>query len=232
MKKIIQKVLPGPIKRKLYHLALAWIRENNKQKSKRIPKHNLEKKHIENSKLLSNRKDLLELLPKHGVIAELGVDEGNFSEAILTISNPKKLHLIDFWGSERYNQNKRKGVEDKFKHQIENGRIEINIGLSTDAVKEFQDNYFDWIYIDTSHSYKTTIEELEAYRLKIKDNGIIAGHDYIIGNWNDMVRYGVIEAVSEFCLKYDWEIIYLTVELDNNPSFAIRKINTGYKKTT
>jgi len=227
MKKIIQKVIPRSIKRKLYNLALALIRQNNKQKSKQIPKRNLEKKHIENSRLLTGRKALLELLPKQGVIAELGVDEGNFSEAILSICSPKKLHLIDFWGSERYNQNKRKGVENKFKQDIENGKVEINIGLSTEAVNEFQDNYFDWIYIDTSHSYKTTIEELEAYRLKIKDNGIIAGHDYIIGNWNSMIRYGVIEAVSEFCLKYDWEIIYLTVEFDSHPSFAIKKINTA-----
>lgn len=230
MKKFIQKFIPQSITRKLYHSVLTRIKEKNKQKSEQIPKHNLQKRHIENAKLITDRKGLLELLPKEGILAELGVDEGSFSEVILSTCNPKKLHLIDLWGSERYNRNKRKSVENKFKQQIENGKIAINVGLSTEVVNEFQDNYFDWIYIDTSHSYETTIKELEAYRLKIKDNGIIAGHDYIIGNWNGMVRYGVIEAVSEFCIKYDWEIIYLTVELDNHPSFAIKKINVANKK--
>ena len=38
---------------------------------------------------------------------------------------------------------------------------------------DFKDDYFDWIYIDTDHSYPTTIGELEAYAPKIKENGII-----------------------------------------------------------
>ncbi len=39
-----------------------------------------------------------------------------------------------------------------------------------------------------------------------------------------MKRYGVIEAVYEFCSKYNWEILFLTTELETNPSFAIKKI--------
>ena len=102
--------------------------------------------------------------------------------------------------------------------------LKINIGLSTEVVKDFNDNYFDLVYIDTSHSYKTTIEELELYSEKVKIDGVIAGHDYILGNWNGMIRYGVIEAVHEFCVKHNWEIMYLTTELNDNPSFAIRRI--------
>ncbi len=146
---------------------------------------------------------------------------------IININKPKKLHLIDLWGSNRYNQGKRKSVENRFAKMIKENLVEINIGLSTTVVDLFDDFYFDWIYIDTCHSYETTIAELESYRKKVKENGIIAGHDYILGNWNDVVRYGVIEAVNEFCVKYDWEILYLTAELSNNPSFAIRKIITA-----
>ena len=191
--------------------------------SSKIPKVEISKIHIENAKLLTTREQLLSILPKNGIVAELGVDEGNFSQSILSINTPKKLHLIDFWGSKRYNQNKRKSVEKRFSNNIKSNQVEINLGLSTNVVENFKENYFDWIYIDTSHSYKTTIEELESYRKKIKKGGIIAGHDYILGNWNGLVRYGVIEAVHEFCVKYNWEIIYLTCELNNMPSFAIRE---------
>lgn len=224
MKKILKSFVPNLIKRRVYSFVLSQIKENNKKQSNQIPKYAIRSETISNTKLLLNRKELLKVLPKQGVVAELGVDEGNFSDMILSVCNPSKLVLVDFWGSERYNQNKRKNVEEKFNSQIKSGKVQIEIGLSTDVGDRFEDNYFDWIYIDTDHSYQTTIKELEIWEPKVKENGIIAGHDYIIGNWDGMVRYGVIEAVYEFCSKYNWEILFLTMEHDNHPSFAIRKI--------
>lgn len=207
-------------------MMLPIVRKVNVQKSSNIPKYELNEEHVKNAKLVATRTELLKLLPVNGIVAELGVDVGHFSNIILTENNPKKLHLIDYWGSTRYNQDKRMEVENSFKENIENKKVEINYGLSTEVVKGFADNYFDWIYIDTDHSYKTSIRELELYRKKIKKGGIIAGHDFILGNWNGVVRYGVIEAVHEFCVKYNWEILYLTCELKGNPSFAIREIGS------
>lgn len=174
-----------------------------------------------------DREKLLEYLPKHGVIAELGVDKGDFSELILNKCEPKKLHLIDVWATEEYSKDKQRFVENKFKSEIESGIVEINLGLSVDVGLGFKDNYFDWIYIDTNHSYQNTIRELEVWQSKIKEGGIIAGHDFIVGYWDGMIRYGVMEAVYEFCSKYNWEILYLTMEIHTHPSFAIRKI--GFK---
>jgi hypothetical protein len=99
--------------------------------------------------------------------------------------------------------------------------------LSTDAAGDFQDDYFDWIYIDTDHSHKTTLEELLKYASKVKKDGIIAGHDYSMGNWVRSYRYGVIEAVHEFCVVYGWELVYLTLEPIEKQSFAIRRIQQG-----
>ncbi len=69
-----------------------------------------------------------------------------------------------------------------------------------------------------------TREELVKYAPKVKHNGIIAGHDYTMGNWDSLNKYGVIEAVHEFCVKYGWELVYLTVEPTENQSFAIKRI--------
>ena len=74
------------------------------------------------------------------------------------------------------------------------------------------------------HSYDTTREELARYASKVKRDGIIAGHDYTTGNWNLLNRYGVIEAVHEFCVKYGWKLAYLTVESTENQSFSIKRI--------
>lgn len=220
IKKIFKQILGG-IYRKIVRPIMKRIMG---RMSASIPKFDLRSEHIKNAKLLKNRDELLKLLPQNGIVAELGVDNGDFSDLILNINKPKRLHLIDSWGSERFNQTKREKVENRFASQIKENLVIIDIELSTQVVHKFKDNYFDWIYIDTSHSYEMTIAELEFYRTKVKENGIIAGHDYILGNWDGVVRYGVIEAVHEFCLKYDWEILYITVELKNTPSFAIRKI--------
>ena len=224
MIKFLIGIIPNSLKRKIYYWFLPFFKEKNRMDSESMPRYSLRPEMLEHARLLVNRDELLKLLPKHGIVAELGVDEGHFSEHILSITEPQKLHLVDIWADGRYNKSKQKAVTQKFANEINSGKVQIDIGLSTEAVHRIPDNYFDWIYIDTNHTYQTTIQELEAYQSKMKPEGIIAGHDFIIGNWNGIFKYGVIEAVYEFCTKYNWEFLYLTMEIDNHPSFAIRKI--------
>lgn len=189
-----------------------------------IPKNDLKNRHLSNCKLIANRNVMLELLPKGGVVAELGVNRGDFSELILRICKPQFLHLVDSWSSERYHLGLRYHVESRFRQELSSGQVVIHQGISTHVVTEFEDFFFDWVYIDTDHSYEVTRSELQAYKSKIKLGGVIAGHDYIQGNWKKGLRYGVIEAVHEFCLVENWELIYVTTELSMHPSFAIRKM--------
>ena len=191
---------------------------------KQMPRVPLAKKHMENCELLLDRLEMLSKLKKRGKIAEIGVDQGEFSELILKVTEPDLLHLVDIWDSKRYHEELFKKVTGKFKNLIDLESIQIHRKLSTDAADDFEDDYFDWIYIDTTHSYDTTREELVKYAPKIKHDGIIAGHDYTMGSWHSLNRYGVIEAVHEFCVKYEWELVYLTVEPTENQSFAIRRI--------
>jgi len=196
----------------------------HKPKFDEMPVPELTYYHVRNGKLLANREQLLELLPPNGVAAELGVDHGDFSRKILDINIPDKLHLVDVWQSERYPEKLFHEVNQKFKDEIDKGTVVINRGLSTEVVNQFADEYFDWIYIDTAHSYKVTKDELEFFLPKMKKGGIIAGHDFIVGEIDVPWKYGVIEAVYEFCKKHHWEIIYLTMERRISPSFAIREI--------
>lgn len=193
---------------------------------KSIPIVDLEEKHISNLEVLVNRIALLGRLPKNSVCAEIGVNQGEFSAEILKHASPKKLHLIDAWAdTERYHDGLRKLVEDKFYSEIIQGFVEINRGFSTDVLNNFPDCYFDWVYLDTNHTYCTTAAELQVLKTKVKPGGIIAGHDYIIGNWVGGYRYGVIEAVHELCLNHNWELIYITINKNEMPSFAVKQFN-------
>ncbi len=194
------------------------------KRERQIPKIPLKQENMENCSLFLNRELLLHKLGVGGNVAEIGVDEGKFSKTIFNINKPDNFHLVDVWGTDRFHDGKYEEVKTYFKDQIEHEQVHIHKKLSTDAVYDFQDNYFDWIYIDTNHTYETTRDELRLYAPKMKQGGIIAGHDYVHGNWITTFRYGVVEAVHEFCVQYNWEIIYLTVEPTENQSFAIRKI--------
>jgi hypothetical protein len=190
-----------------------------------VPIYEFAAKHIRDLQVLPHRRALLEQLPKGGVVAEIGVDRGDFSEQILRVTAPAKLHLIDAWSSKRYHQGLQEFVEDRFAAGVAQGIVEINKGLSTQMAAHFPDAYFDWIYIDTDHGYTVTRDELALYAPKVKPAGIIAGHDFVVGNWARFLRYGVREAVYEFCCLNDWEMRWMTMENGGLPSFAIKRIH-------
>lgn len=212
------------IKKKFFQYYTSKHRLIQKPKFEAMPVPEIGYEHVQNAKLLATREQMLSLLPKNGMVAELGVDHGEFSQKILEINQPSKLHLVDVWHSDRYPERLFHEVSKKFQSEIKNGKVEINRGLSTEVVNQFPDGYFDWIYIDTAHTYSVTKAELETYLPKMKHGGIIAGHDFIVGEIDVPWKYGVIEAVYEFCSSDGWEIIYLTMERGISPSFAIRKI--------
>ncbi len=206
-----------------YNLAAAPMRNKRRAMRAAMPQANLEAKHTAGSKLLPHREALLETLPKNSVAAEIGVAQGDYSQKILDIVKPKKLHLVDAWEQEQYIAS-RKRVESRFASQIEEGLVEINLGYSTDVLATFPDEHFDWVYIDTNHSYETTRDELLLAERKVKSGGRILGDDYCLGNIYTPVVFGVIAAVNEFCIKRNWKFDYLTLDSNGYVSFSLSKI--------
>jgi len=219
--------VPPSIRRRLRSYIRGVEQERRAAESRAIPYCELEPKHLRHAVLLANREELLKALPKGGVVAEVGVDEGDFSARILAVANPAKLHLIDVWDSGRYHEGKARKVAERFASELARGAVVIQRGYSTDVLPQFADGTFDWIYIDSDHGYKVTAQELALARTKVKAGGLIAGHDYVTGNYEKGVRYGVVEAVAEFCVRHDWEIRFLTNETHQHRSFAIREIGAA-----
>ncbi len=213
-----------PLARPIYRSLDRLLGVGRRKLSAAIPKVELREEHIRNLRVVLDRKAFLHALPKGGIVAEAGVDKGDFSAMILEITRPHRLHLIDIWSSARYHQGLQGVVRERFAKELDEGRVRIDLGLSTDVLATFPDHHFDWIYIDTDHGYKVTAAELAIARRKVKEGGIIAGHDFSTCNYDGGVRYGVVEAVHEFCVEHHWELILLTHETDRFLSFAIRRI--------
>ncbi len=227
----LYRIMPSSLRMQIFRKVSEQAIEGEEARSialeQNLPHFELDTQHIQNLKILTNRSALLGVLPANAVVAEIGVAEGDFSEEILSITKPKELHLIDSWAHDVRYDNLRPSVEARFVTNIKCDQLFVHQGLSTTELSKFADHYFDWIYLDASHEYMPTAEELEHCRHKVKPNGIIAGHDYVTGYWHTKLRYGVIEAVHEFCVKHSWELLYLTHESHRHLSFAIRKIVLG-----
>lgn len=189
-----------------------------------LPKVRLGERHMRHCQLVLDREALLDRLPHWGTVAELGVDRGDFSARILERTEPRTLHLVDTWETSRYHAGLYDQTRERFAAEIASGRVRIHRKASLDAAADFAPGHFDWVYIDTDHSYVTTARELRRYAPKIRPGGLIAGHDYVMGNWVSGYRYGVIEAVHEFCVEDGWELAFLTADQTESPSFAIRRI--------
>lgn len=58
------------------------------------------------------------------------------------------------------------------------GRFILNKKISDDAVSDYEDNFFDFIFIDGLHTYDQVLKDCKNYYSKVKSGGIFAGHDY------------------------------------------------------
>lgn len=70
-------------------------------------------------------------------------------------------------------------------------KITIIKNNSISECKNYDDEYFDIVYIDASHEYEFVIEDIKNWLPKVKKGGVICGDDYVTG-WP-----GVVQAVNE-----------------------------------
>ena len=144
-------------------------------------------------------------LPKRGVGAELGVFQGRFSRTLLDASEASRLHLIDPWyfltPEWHWGTGSRSTVDAlvsillDFKPEIESGRVRVHVADDRTALKELPNHYFDWVYIDSSHQYQHTRDELDLLFHKVKPEGVIAGDDWRQDPAHR--HHGVYRAVTE-----------------------------------
>jgi hypothetical protein len=170
---------------------------------------------------VSKRRFLLEKMPKNSICVEIGVFEGDFSEQILKIVKPKKLFLIDPWPKKNPKEEKRyQKVVDRFQSEIKNGDVVVYRSFSHDVIEKFENNFFDWIYLDGGHSYDNLKEQFSDYLPKVKLHGFVTGDDY--GREDENYRNNVTRAVDEFISKE----LTKTVAIKNN-QFILKKVKSN-----
>jgi len=177
---------------------------------------------LESCKVLASRNSALDFMPKNAICCEIGVGHGHFSEQILNILKPNKFYAIDNFGwLDRDNMTHRQWYENRFKNEIACGLVEICAGLSWDCLKEFRDNYFDYVYVDAGHSYDNVKKDVSVLINKIKDGGYIQFNDYIHFSFPEDQFYGVIQVVNNLINSGKHLVKYFCLERNNYNDIVI-----------
>lgn len=151
------------------------------------------------------------------VFAEIGVWTGTFSSRVLREVNIKEAHLIDPWVYSKtlsvYSLPDKPYCIDVDFEKVHNqehldkiykavlslfsidGRVRVYRQTSAEAVVNFNNQYFDWIYIDGDHSQEVVEQDLTSWFTKLKKNGFISGDDY---DWGKEFGHPVQKAVNSF----------------------------------
>lgn len=170
---------------------------------------------ISSCRLIRRRQDLVKKLPKGGVVAEIGTDQGVFARHIKEACAPSKLHLFELDISRIIRSNVEAGIRD--------GSIIVHEGYSYEKMALVPDATFDWIYIDGDHHYEGVKLDIEASLPKLKEGGMLVFNDYTCWSPSSMNRCGVARAVNEFCIANRWELVYLSFQSMMYNDVAIRK---------
>ena len=145
--------------------------------------------------------------PNNSHFVEVGSWKGQSSSFMaVEIHNSNKnikFDCVDTWtGSitEDCHQNdefvKNGTLYDKFLSNIKRVSHIITpvVGDSVQVAEKYEDNSLDFVFIDADHRYENVKADIEAWINKVKNNGIIAGHDY---GWCQDVRDAVHDTLGQ-----------------------------------
>lgn len=158
-----------------------------------------------------SRDELPALLNARGLFgraAEIGVKTGAYSDWLLSEWRGRELISIDPWlaadpseyvdrsnvSQEEFERYHRQTRERLARH---GSRSSIWRMTSVEAAAKVAERSLDFVYIDARHDYESVKEDLEAWFAKVRPGGILAGHDYVDGNFRQG-EFHVKSAVDGF----------------------------------
>lgn len=185
-------------------------------------------------KTYPDRNAMIRTLAPDSIVAEIGTQRGDFAAEILK-TNPYRLYLIDVWAHQKGDyeadvanvddggqQANYRYVCERFAREIETGQVVVMRMSSIEAASKIADDVLDAVYLDANHTKRAVSEDLRAWAPKVNGLGVIMGHDYTDRPEALKMKFGVIEAVTEFCEEGQWKLVGLTK--DEWPSYELERV--------
>ena len=117
---------------------------------------------------------------------EIGSFEGRsscfFYEEFIMNSPNSTLTCVDTWeGSMEHSQEQKDSISARFNHNVREysqDKLLIKRGYSCDVVRHLPKDYYDFIYVDGSHTTRDVLEDAILSFYILKSGGIITFDDY------------------------------------------------------
>lgn len=139
-------------------------------------------------------------LPERSIIAEVGVSNGKsalfLASKLIEQNKEYQLEMIDnmaYGGAVQ--------MQEIMRNIVNSGLPNINLVPkdSLNASTGYPDELFDLVFLDSSHEYEPTKAELRCWIHKIKEGGILGGHD---ANYTE-VKNAITEVIPEEMLHIE-----------------------------
>jgi len=180
---------------------------------------------LNDMKKIERRSDIPSFLARHGLnrrLCEVGVRFG-FNLQALASTKPELLIGVDHYrvtddpGQQDtgMSQNKLDGIyKVVFERFMLDPSVKIFRGQSNIIAKVFPLFFFDYVYIDADHTEEGAYADMCSWWPRVRQGGILAGHDYIDADSRVGTEFGVINAVKRFLkdLKIPVEFLHSTKE--------------------
>ncbi len=139
--------------------------------------------------------------------AEIGVWKGTMTQKVLSICPEiKKYYCVDLWDfyddylkslnpDGNYVKQNMENVYQDFINKTSEFRYKIEIIKedSKEAAKNLKNRSIDFCFIDGNHEYEYVKGDVLAWFPKIRNGGLIGGHDYGREEWSNGVKQAVDE---------------------------------------
>ena len=164
----------------------------------------------------------------YGKGAVIGADDGSFAKLLRTEWNGSKLIVIDPWDLQKEDecdiQSKTNEVhKNNFYKTLNNlethkNKVEIIKNFSEKVCDDFEDNIFDFIYLNAHYTFENIWSDIKSWWPKIKQGGLLCGSNFGNGDSHDPKtkwKYETKSAVNKF-------------SVDNQLDFTVGTCSTWY----
>lgn len=137
--------------------------------------------------------------------AEIGVEEGAYTEVLCRENPQATIYAIDAWMAykgyrEHVSQDKLNGFYTNALKRVSGLNCRVLREFSMDAARKFDDGELDFVYIDANHDFQFVVNDLAEWQKKVRAGGIVAGHDY--RKTKNNMPFHVIQATQAFTSAY------------------------------
>jgi precorrin-6B methylase 2 len=175
----------------------------------------LRQEHVNGARLMANRVDMLSVLevPERGVIAEVGVEYGDFSLALLERLRPREFHAFDLFPmSDRDGLRHVDYYRRRVASNVASAQVKVFEGDSSTQLAKQPDGTYDLIYIDGDHTYEGVLKDAHVSLRKMKRHGLLVFNDYKMQDHLYNVPFGVVHVVNDLCVNHGFRMTHFALQ--------------------